>query len=93
MKGRWKSLESRTNVLLYEEQFGLPIYIKYVMFFSCSRADERRCGLGGKTRAESWEYVCLKRRKEDFREAMRRFDAVFIVPPDENATGSSSKAT
>jgi hypothetical protein len=41
------------------------------MFFSCSRADERNCGLGGKTRAKLWEYVCLKRRKEDFREAMR----------------------
>src|SRR2546421_10336242 len=42
------------------------------MFFYCFRATERSCSLGGKTRAESWENVCLKRRKEDFREAMRQ---------------------
>ena len=41
------------------------------MFFSCSQADERSSGLGSKTRAKLWENVCLKRRKEDFREAMR----------------------
>jgi hypothetical protein len=39
--------------------------------FSCSQADERSCGLGGKTRAKSWKNVYPKRRKEDFGEAMR----------------------
>ena len=41
------------------------------MLSSCFSADERNCGLGEKARAKSGEYVCLKRRKEDFREAMR----------------------
>ena len=41
------------------------------LLFSCFRADERRCGLGGETSTESEEKRCLKRRKEDFREAMR----------------------
>ena len=36
------------------------------MFFSCSRADERSCGLGGKASSESEEKRCLKRTKEDF---------------------------
>src|SRR5215469_14457550 len=43
------------------------------MCFSCSRADERRCGLGGKAKAKPWENICLKRRKEDFREALHLF--------------------
>src|SRR5258706_15284795 len=41
------------------------------MFLYCSRADERRCGLGGETSTESEEKRCLKRTKEDFCEAMR----------------------
>jgi hypothetical protein len=45
--------------------------LTYALFFSCSPADERSCGLGEKTGATSWEHVNLKRRKEDFREAMR----------------------
>src|SRR5207253_1003930 len=45
--------------------------LTYAMVLSCSRADERRCGLGGETSTESEEKRCLKRRKEDFREAMR----------------------
>src|ERR1700726_2814181 len=53
--------------LLFSSTFSLT----NAMFFSCCRADERSCGLGGKTRAKSWQNVCLKRRKEDFREAMR----------------------
>ncbi len=53
----------------------LPLSLTNAMFFYCSRADERSSGLGGKTRANSWENVCLKRRKEDFREAMRLLKA------------------
>ena len=36
------------------------------LFFSCSRADERRCRLGGETSSESEEKRYLKRTKEDF---------------------------
>src|SRR6266566_8955457 len=49
--------------------------LTYALFCSCSRADERSCGLGGETSTESEEKRCLKRRKEDFREAMRHFEA------------------
>src|SRR6266480_5694254 len=45
--------------------------LTYALFFSCSRADEQRCGLGGEASTESEEKRCLKRTKEDFREAMR----------------------
>src|SRR2546421_8492895 len=42
------------------------------MFLSCSRVDERRCSLGGKTRTESEEKRYLQRTKKDFCEAMRK---------------------
>jgi hypothetical protein len=45
--------------------------LTYAMCFSHSRVDERRCGLGGETRTALEEKRCLKRRMEDFREAMR----------------------
>jgi hypothetical protein len=41
------------------------------MFLSCSRVDERRCSLGGKTRTEAEEKIYLQRTKKDFCEAMR----------------------
>jgi hypothetical protein len=47
------------------------------MFLSCSKADERRCGLGGATKTEAEEKRCLKRKKEDFCEAMR---SKLIIP-------------
>src|SRR6266516_2949507 len=59
------------------EMTGLPhaksssFSLTNALFFSCFPADERSCGLRGKTGATSWEHVSLKRRKEDFREAMR----------------------
>jgi hypothetical protein len=34
---------------------------------------ERHCGLGGETSTKSEEKRCLKRKKEDFGEAMRLF--------------------
>jgi hypothetical protein len=43
------------------------------MLFSCSRANEQSRVLGEEVNAESKENVCLKRRKEDFGEAMRLF--------------------
>src|SRR6266516_1409308 len=55
-------------------------------FFSCSRADARSCDPGGKPEQSQWEHVCLKRRKEDFREAMRtgriRFFLAGKIPHD-----------
>src|SRR6266852_2425864 len=41
------------------------------MFFFYSREDEPSQALEGKTRAKSQQHACLKRRKEDFCEAMR----------------------
>jgi hypothetical protein len=51
------------------------------MFLSCTRADQRRSSLGGETRTESVEVRCLKRRNEDFCEAMR--DGLPVRPEQE----------
>jgi hypothetical protein len=50
-------------------------FLTYALCFSCSRADERPCGLGGETSTGSEEKRCLKWRKEDFREAMQTREA------------------
>jgi hypothetical protein len=45
------------------------------MLLSCSRVDERRCSLEGKTRTEAEEKRYSQVKKKDFCEAMRHLEA------------------
>ncbi len=69
-------LRRQTTLPCLPHEESSPFSLRYALFVSCSRADERSCGLGGKTSTESEEKRCLKRRKEDFREAMH----VLLLP-------------